>query len=145
MDIIRFQQDEAICHTANVTIDLLRTAFENRIISRNSVVNWPPWSSDLTPLDYFMRGAVKDKCYANHLQTIEALKHEIEGAIHGIEAQIIENVQKNWVDRMGYYKASRGSHVNDVVFLLPIRIPNVRWPTLYMTITIPLLLRKEDT
>ena len=28
--------------------------------------------------------------------------------------QLIEYVLKNWDDRMGYYKASRGSHFNDV-------------------------------
>ena len=58
---------------ANVTIDLLRTIFENRIVIRNSDVNWPPWSCDLTPLDYFLLGAVKDKCYANHPETIKTL------------------------------------------------------------------------
>ena len=52
MDDIWFQQDGATCHTANVTIDLLRTVFENRIISRKSDVNWPPRSCDLTPTDY---------------------------------------------------------------------------------------------
>ena len=46
-------------------------------------------------LDYFLRGAVKDKYYANHPETMEALKHEIEVAIYGIEAQIIENVLIN--------------------------------------------------
>ena len=94
MDDIWFQQDGAICHTANVIIDLLRTVFENRIISRNSDVNWPPRSYDLTRLDYFFWEAVKDKCYANHPGTIEQLEHEIEVAIHGIEAQTIENVLK---------------------------------------------------
>ena len=53
-------------------------------------------------------------CYANQPETIESLKHEIEVAIHGIEAQTIENVLKNWVNQMGYCKASRGSHLNDV-------------------------------
>ena len=72
----------------------------------------------LTPLDYFLWGAAKDKCYAKHPETIEALKHAIEVVNHGIEAQKIENVLKNWVDRMGYYKASRGNHLNDVFFLL---------------------------
>ena len=62
---------------------------ENRIISRSSDVNWPPRSCDLTPLDYFLWGVVKDKCYANHPETIEALEHEIEVAIHGIEAETI--------------------------------------------------------
>ena len=65
MDDILFQEDGAICHTADVTIDLLRTVFENRIINQNSDVNWPPRSCDLTPLDYFLWGAVKGKCNAN--------------------------------------------------------------------------------
>ena len=98
MDDNWFQQHGATCHTTNVTIDLLRNVFENRIISRNSDVNWPPRRYDLTPLDIFLWGAVKDKCYVNHPETIEALKHEIEVTIHGIEAQTIENVLKNWVD-----------------------------------------------
>ena len=68
------------------------------------------------PLDYFLWGAVKNKCYANHSDTIEALKHEIEFAIYGIEAQTIENVLKNWLDRMEYCKASRGSHLNNAMF-----------------------------
>ena len=67
-------------------------------------------------MDYFSKGAVKDKCYANHPETIEALKHEIEVAFHGIEVQTIENVLINSVDRIGYCKASCGSHLNDVLF-----------------------------
>ena len=54
MGDIWFQQDGTTCHTANVTINLLRTAFENRIIRRNSDVNWSRRSCDLTPLDYFL-------------------------------------------------------------------------------------------
>ncbi len=40
----------------------------------------------------------------------------MEVAIHEIGAQTIENVLKNWVDRMAYCKASRGSHLNDIIF-----------------------------
>ena len=46
---------------------------------------------------------------------LRVLKHEIEVAIHGVEAQTIENVLENCVDRMGYCKVSRGRHLN-VVF-----------------------------
>ncbi len=98
------------------TLELLATVFEFRIISRNSDINWPPRSCDLSPLDYFLWGAVKDKCYANYPETIDALKHEIEVAIYEIGAQTIENVLKNWVDRMAYCKASRGSDLNDIIF-----------------------------
>ena len=51
MDDIFFSTERS--HTANVRIDLLRTVFKKRIISRNSDVNWPPRSCDLTPLDFF--------------------------------------------------------------------------------------------
>ena len=91
MDDIWFQQDGTTCHTANVTIDLLRTVFENRIINQNSDVNCPPQSCDLTSLDYFLWGAVKDMCYTNHPETIEALKHEIEVAIHALYAKWSNN------------------------------------------------------
>ena len=62
-DDIWFQQDGAPCHTASATIDLLCTVFENRIISRNTDINWPPRSYDLTPLDYFLWGTIKDEYY----------------------------------------------------------------------------------
>jgi len=109
-----FQQDGAPCHTA--TIDLLRSVFENRIISRNVDVNWPSRSCDLTPLDYFLWRTVKDECYANQPETIQELKHEIKVTIDEICAHTVENVLKNWVDRMRYCAASHGSHLNEIVF-----------------------------
>ncbi|GFS89694.1 putative DD41D transposase [Trichonephila clavipes] len=53
-----FQQDGATCHTAHATIDLLKDTFGDRLISRFGPVNWPPRSCDLTPLDYFLWGAM---------------------------------------------------------------------------------------
>ena len=70
----------------------------------------------MSPLDYFLSGAIKDKCYEKHPETIEALKHEIEVAIEEIRPEKIENVLKNWIDRMRYCRGSRVSHINDIVF-----------------------------
>ncbi|GFX55232.1 uncharacterized protein TNCV_1156891 [Trichonephila clavipes] len=39
-----FQQDDATCHTARATIDLLKDTFGDRLISRFGPVNWPPRS-----------------------------------------------------------------------------------------------------
>ena len=78
---IWFQQDGATCHTAKATLDVLRPVFEDRIISRRADVLWPPQSCDLTPLDYYLWGAVKDKCYADKPETIDALKDNIREAI----------------------------------------------------------------
>ena len=50
-------------HTAEAILDVLRSVFEDSIISRRADVVWPHRSCDLTPLDYYLWGAVKDKCY----------------------------------------------------------------------------------
>ena len=75
MDIgnIWFQQDGATCRTAEATLDVLRPVFEDRIISHRADVVWPPRGCDLTPLDYYLWDAVKDKCYADKPETIVAL------------------------------------------------------------------------
>ena len=58
---IWFQQDGATCHTAEAALDVLCPVFEYGIISRIADVVWPIRSCDLTPLDYYLWGAVKDK------------------------------------------------------------------------------------
>ena len=63
IDNIWFQQEGATCHTAKATLDVLRPVFDDRIIRRIAVVVLPPHSCELTPLDYYLWGAVKDKCY----------------------------------------------------------------------------------
>ena len=64
---------------------LMPTVFEDRISSRRADVVWPLLSCDLIPLDYYLWGAVKDKCYADKRnETIDALKDNIREAIQSI-------------------------------------------------------------
>ena len=72
-----FQQDAVTSPTANVTINLLETKFEERVISRNGPVGWPPRPCDLTPLDYFLLAYVKSMVYANKPATIDELRTNI--------------------------------------------------------------------
>ena len=87
--------------------------FEELIISRRADVVWPPWSSFLTQLDYYLWGAVKDKCYADTPDIVGALNN-IREAIGEIQLHTIDNVLKNWTDLVDYCKASRGSHLNEI-------------------------------
>ena len=43
---IWFKQDGVTCHTAEVTIYVLRSVFKDRIISRRAWLVWPPRSCD---------------------------------------------------------------------------------------------------
>ena len=47
-----------------------------------------------------MWGAVKDKCYADKLETINALKDNVREAIDEIQLYTIDNVLRNWTDRL---------------------------------------------
>ena len=59
---------------------------------------------------------VKDKCYADKPETNDALKVNIHEAIGEIQLHTIDNVFKNWTDRVGYCMASWGSHLNEITF-----------------------------
>ena len=98
---ICFQQDGTKCHTAEATLDVLRPAFEDRIISRRADVAWPHRRSCyLTPLDYYLWGAIKDKRYAGKPDRISALKDNIREVIGEIQLHTIDNAL-NWTDRIG--------------------------------------------
>ena len=97
---IWFQQDGATCNTAEATLDVVQ----------------PPRSCDLTSLDYYVCGFVNDKCYADKPETIDALKDNIREAIDEIQLYTIDKELKNWNDRVGYYTASRGCHLNEIIF-----------------------------
>ena len=70
----------------------------------------------MTPLDYYLWGALNDKCYADKPETIDALKDNIREAIGEIQLHTIDNVLKNWTDRVDYCMASRGSYLNEIIF-----------------------------
>ncbi|GFV26198.1 transposable element Tc3 transposase [Trichonephila clavipes] len=107
-----FQQDGATCHTARATIDLLKDTFGDRLISRFGPVNWPPRSCDLTPLDYFLWGYVN----ADKPQTLDHLEDNIRHVIANIRPQMLEKVIENWTSRLDYIRASRGSHMPEIIF-----------------------------
>ena len=101
---IWFQQDSATSHTAEAIFDVLRPVFEDRINSHRADVIWPPRSCDLT------------QCYADKPETIDALKDNIREAIGQIQLHTIDNVLQHWTDRVSYCMASRGSHLNEIIF-----------------------------
>ena len=70
----------------------------------------------MIPLDYYLWGVVKDKCYVDRSETIEALKDNIREAIGEIQLHTKDNVLKNWTDRVGYFMASRSNHLNEIIF-----------------------------
>ncbi|GFX01278.1 uncharacterized protein TNCV_3729471 [Trichonephila clavipes] len=112
------QKDGATCHTARATIDLLKDTFGDRLISRFGPVNWPPRSCDLTPLDYFLWGYVKSLVYVDKPQTLDPLEDNIGRVIADVRPQMLEKVIENWTSRLDYIRASRGSPMPEILFII---------------------------
>ena len=110
-DEMWFQQDGATCHTAIATIDLLKSKFCDKLISRNGPVN-----CDLTPLDYFLWGYVKSLVYADKPATIDALEANIVRVLRDIRPAVLEKVAKNWTSRMRFVKNSHDGHMPEIIF-----------------------------
>ena len=66
----------------------------------------------MTPLDYYLWGAVKDLCYIHKPKTIDTLKDNIREAFGEMQLHTIDKVLKNWTNRVGYCMAS---HFNEII------------------------------
>ena len=80
-----FQQNDATCHIARITTDLLKGEFGERT----------PRSCDLTPLDYFLWGYVKAHAYIDKPTSIDSLKDNIKAFIREISAEMLLRVCQN--------------------------------------------------
>ncbi|GFX63325.1 transposase domain containing protein [Trichonephila clavipes] len=116
VEAVLYAKDGATCHTARATIDLLKDTFDDRLISRFGPVNWPPRSCDLTPLDYFLWGYVRSLVYADKPQMLDHLEDNIRRVIADIRPQMLEKVIENWTSRLDYIRASRRSHMPEIIF-----------------------------
>ena len=104
-----------MCHISGETIGLLCGKFPGRVISENGDYNWLPRLCDLTPLDFFLRGHVKNKVYSDTSQSIQKLKEKICAVIDEMDPQMCGNVIENFMKRAWSCKRSRGGHMNDIV------------------------------
>jgi hypothetical protein len=94
IDKAYFQQDGATAHTAQMSMALLDDVFADRIISTTI---WPPRSPDLSPLDFFLWGAMKKSVYSNNPHTIDDLKMAITEFIWNVDRALLNTVFENTV------------------------------------------------
>ena len=88
------QQDVAPAHTANNVNEYLSRKLGNNWISRGPI-DWTARSPDLTPLDFFLSGYVKEKVYSERIESLEHLKKRIQQAISSIDTATFSNIWKN--------------------------------------------------
>ncbi|GFX29726.1 transposable element Tcb1 transposase [Trichonephila clavipes] len=67
--------------------------------------------------------------HADKPQTLDHLEDNIRRVIADIRPQMLEKVIENWTSRLDYIRASRGSHMPEIIF--KISIPLKKHPSLY--------------
>jgi len=63
-----------------------------RWIGRRGAVEFPPRSPDLTPLDFYLWGTLKDVVYRRKPATLAALREEIKMSCRAIPVDTVVNV-----------------------------------------------------
>ena len=112
-----FMQDGAPPHCSREAIAWLKEHFpENRLISRNSDFNWPAYSPDLNPCDFYLWGFLKSRVYSDpYPQTLEQLKVNIEREMKKISKDTIESVVNNFSARTRHVLSKRGAWFEQII------------------------------
>ena len=114
MALTWYQQDGATPHTSNLTLDFLRGVFGGRLISRRADHEWSPHSPDLSPLDFFLWGYLKNRVYGTTPTTLEELKNSVTQHIQDISIEICQNVINNFQRRLTACVTRKGAHFEHV-------------------------------
>jgi len=89
----------------------LDAAFTNKWIGRDGPTPWPPRSPDITPIDFFLWGYVKDKVFSTPVPDITNLKARITDAFATITEDMLENTWRETDYRLDVLRATKGAHV----------------------------------
>lgn len=102
--------DGAPVHHTQQVIAYLNDRFPERWIGRGGPVNWPPRSPDLTKIDFFLWGYIKNMVYSEPPTTKNDMKQRIRRAFQNISVDILQNVARSFEDRLQFCIEANGGH-----------------------------------
>jgi len=108
---IIFQQDGAPPHWGSHVCQFLDATFPNRWTGRDGPTPWPLRLPDITPLDFFLWGYVKDRVFSTPVPDITNLKARITDAFATITKDMLENTWREIDYRLDVLRATKGAHV----------------------------------
>lgn len=78
---------------------------------------WSARSSELTPLDFFLLGYLRNKVYQTKPVNIQNLKNRITAEKWAITLQMFENIKKEFYKRMGCCQEIEVAHFEHLIHL----------------------------
>ena len=116
-----FMQDGAPPHRTESTFNILENSLDDRVIAlgyndkKDKGIDWPPYSPDLNPLDFFLWGTLKDRIYSDRPTTIADLKNRISKEIREIPSAMLARTVESFEARLRHVIASEGSHFENLI------------------------------
>ncbi|XP_070518829.1 uncharacterized protein [Cardiocondyla obscurior] len=105
-----YQHDGAPAHWSRGLRRLLDARFRDRWIGRGGPIIWPPRSPDLTPLDYFLWGHIKNLVEPQRNGTINEVREAIVAAFATITPHMVHQATQDVVRRARLCVQQRGGH-----------------------------------
>jgi hypothetical protein len=109
---VLLQQDGASTHWGRIVRDYLDATLPNRWLGTDGPLAWPPQSSDITTLDFFLCGYAKDKVYATKVTGVEDLMTRIREVITAINRCMLARTWEEFEFRVDVLRATQGTHID---------------------------------
>lgn len=112
-----YMQDGALPHRTSAVFEYLDEHFPGRVIGLGykdrygEGYDWPPYSPDLNPLDFWLWGYLKDEVYKRSPKTIEEMKTTVQNVIAKIGENTRRSVLLNWRNRLVACIEADGGHI----------------------------------
>ncbi|KZC13233.1 hypothetical protein WN55_05932, partial [Dufourea novaeangliae] len=98
-------------HFAIITRQFLNEKFGNQRIGRGGPLRYP----DLTPLDFFLWGYVKDKVMFESPTTKEYMKQRIRDACASVTPEMLKNFRTTLMFRVNKCLQTHGGHFEHLI------------------------------
>lgn len=109
---IMFQHDGCPAHYRISVRQWLDETYPNRWVGRGGPVPWPARSPDLTPLDFYVWGHMKDLVYVTPICSVEELRQKIINAADQMRTTFSSRITKTEVrKRIRTCIRNRGAHI----------------------------------
>ncbi|GBN16325.1 hypothetical protein AVEN_182483-1, partial [Araneus ventricosus] len=109
---VSFFNRTALLHTtATLFVSFWIQHSPQRWIGRGAVMAWPPRSPDLTLLDFYLWGYVKQHVYSERINDINHLKQRITDVIHSLTPDVLTRVWEELDYRLDMCRATNGAHI----------------------------------
>lgn len=110
-----YLHDGAPVHHTQLINTHLNNEFPGRWIGRGGPHKWPPRSPDLTKMDFFWWGYVKEQVYKTPATTKEDMKNRIREVFRTADVNMLHRASRAFEDRIHYCMEVNGGHFEHLI------------------------------